>query len=71
MGGGYHYKKDLPNDGYLDLSWDFEKISRFLRAMNTHNIKIINNDEIKELKFYTINKKITLKTKDNENIIVT
>lgn len=28
----FHHKKDKPNDGILDLSWDIRKISSFLRA---------------------------------------
>lgn len=28
----FHYKKDKPNNGILDLSWDLSKISAFLRA---------------------------------------
>ena len=29
-----HSKKDLPNNAFLELSWDKEKISRFLRAFD-------------------------------------
>ncbi|MCW1623667.1 formyl transferase, partial [Campylobacter jejuni] len=32
--GGVSQKLALPNEGYLDLTWDKEKISRFLRAMD-------------------------------------
>lgn len=30
----FHYKKDIPGDGYLDTAWPDEKIWRFLRAMD-------------------------------------
>lgn len=30
----FHYKKDIPGDGYLDTAWSNEKIWRFLRAMD-------------------------------------
>lgn len=29
-----HLSKDVPNDGWLDLSWDGAQMSRFLRAMD-------------------------------------
>jgi methionyl-tRNA formyltransferase len=29
----YHFRGDLPNDGYIDNSWDDEKIDRFIQAM--------------------------------------
>lgn len=32
-GGGKYYKRILPNDGYIDPSWDENKIDRFIRAM--------------------------------------
>lgn len=30
----YHFASKLPNDGFLDLSWDDVKIIRFMRAMD-------------------------------------
>lgn len=30
----FHYAKDVPEDGRLDLSWDGARLSRFLRAMD-------------------------------------
>lgn len=32
--GKLHLSKDIPNDGWLDLSWDCGQISRFLRSMD-------------------------------------
>lgn len=32
--GSYHKKISIPNDGVLKLSWNFKKISRFLRAFD-------------------------------------
>nr|WP_244946992.1 formyltransferase family protein [Campylobacter volucris] len=59
-GGGYHKKCDLPNNGILDLSWEKEKINRFLRAMDNGNLTpkakvIIKNKEI-EIVCYKFNK---------------
>jgi len=31
--GGKYYKKILPNNGYIDIEWDDNKIERFIRAM--------------------------------------
>lgn len=28
----FHFSKDKPNNGYIDLNWDMSKISAFLRA---------------------------------------
>lgn len=57
----YHYKKSLPNDGFLDLEWSREKITRFLRAMNSGALADIPKPKIKlfskehEILFYEIN----------------
>lgn len=32
--GDFHYSWEIPGEGYLDLAWNGEKISRFLRAMD-------------------------------------
>lgn len=58
-GGGYHKKCDLPNNGILYLSWEKEKINRFLRAMDNGNLTpkakvFIKNKEI-EIVCYKIN----------------
>ncbi|WP_435521825.1 formyltransferase family protein [Campylobacter jejuni] len=60
-GGGYHKKLALPNEGYLDLTWNKEKISRFLRAMDCGalseipkaRLKILGEE--KEILLYEIN----------------
>lgn len=31
--GGHYYKNSLPNNGFIDVSWDNNKIDRFIRAM--------------------------------------
>lgn len=31
--GGHYYKNFLPNNGFIDISWDIDKIDRFIRAM--------------------------------------
>ena len=30
----YHYINDIPNNGYLDISWSLDKVSAFLRSLN-------------------------------------
>lgn len=32
--GRYYSKKDIPNGGYVDLRWPFERISRFMRGLD-------------------------------------
>lgn len=32
--GEYHHSKDIPNNGFLDPAWDFNKISAFLRSLD-------------------------------------
>lgn len=31
--GGIYYRKTLPNNGYIDTTWDLNKIDRFIRAL--------------------------------------
>ncbi|MEN6567285.1 MAG: formyltransferase family protein [Veillonellales bacterium] len=30
----FHYAKDIPNNGYLEVSWSLDKVSAFLRSLN-------------------------------------
>jgi len=39
--GGMHYSREIPNGGYLDTGWRFEKISRFLRAMDYGSLMLM------------------------------
>ena len=39
-------KRDLPNGGILDLSWDFEKCCRFLRSMDYGPIRLLREARI-------------------------
>jgi methionyl-tRNA formyltransferase len=32
--GGSHYPRKIPFDGFIDATWDDEKIERFIRAMH-------------------------------------
>lgn len=71
-GGGYHKKSALPNEGYLELAWDKEKISRFLRAMDCGALSGIAKPKIKllgedrEILFYEIcNLDLILNLSDN------
>ncbi len=76
--GGYHKKLALPNEGYLDLTWDKEKISRFLRAMDRGaligvpkaRLKILGEE--KEILFYEINElDLILNLSDNTILKIT
>ncbi len=57
----YHYKKSLPNNGFLNLEWSRDKIIRFLRAMNNGALSDIPKPKIKifdhdyEILFYEVN----------------
>ncbi|EOI0538201.1 formyltransferase family protein, partial [Campylobacter jejuni] len=75
---GYHKKLALPNEGYLDLTWDKEKISRFLRAMDCGvlsgapkaRLKILGEE--KEILFYEINElDLILNLSDNTLLKIT
>lgn len=77
-GGGYHKKLALPNKGYLDLTWDKEKISRFLRAMDCGalsgvpkaRLKILGEE--KEILLYEINElDLILNLSDNTILKIT
>ncbi len=51
----YHFASKLPNDGFLDLSWEDDKIIRFMRSMDCGFIgaKIkLSNNILRVLKFY-------------------
>lgn len=39
--GNMHFSYEKPNDGVLDLSWNIEKISSFLRSMDYGNLNIM------------------------------
>ncbi|BEK07619.1 formyltransferase family protein [Campylobacter jejuni] len=75
---GYHKKLALPNEGYLDLTWNKEKISRFLRAMDCGalsgvpkaRLKILGEE--KEILFYEINElDLILNLSDNTILKIT
>lgn len=77
-GGGYHKKLALPNKGYLDLTWNKEKISRFLRAMDCGalseipkaRLKILGEE--KEILLYEINElDLILNLSDNTILKIT
>lgn len=62
----------MPNEGYLELAWDKEKISRFLRAMDCGALSGIAKPKIKllgedrEILFYEIcNLDLILNLSDN------
>lgn len=39
--GNLYRSSDIPNDGYLDLNWDFNHSYRFLRSMDYHGMNIL------------------------------
>ncbi|WP_373216297.1 formyltransferase family protein [Ruminococcus sp. 5_1_39BFAA] len=52
--GDFHYSWEIPGDGYLDLSWSGEKISRFLRSMDYGILKTMPSPRVfHEGKTYT------------------
>ncbi|MDX2330792.1 formyltransferase family protein [Campylobacter hepaticus] len=59
--GKYHKKSEFPNKGFLNLSWNQEKIYRFLRAMDCGILSGIPKPKLKllgkekEILFYQIN----------------
>lgn len=67
----------MPNEGYLELSWEFEKISRFLRAMDCGALSGIEKPNLSlfgsdlKILFYKIeNKSLTLKLENNLNLTI-
>lgn len=46
-GGKLHLAKDVPNDGWLDLSWDPEQMSRFLRAMDYGILQVMGRPKVR------------------------
>lgn len=56
-----HYSRDIPNDGFLDMNWDYKKTSCFLRAMDygafslLGSCKVIINDETYIFRKYDLN----------------
>lgn len=42
-----HYSKDVPNEGFLDLSWDFGATLRFLRAMDYGSLLLMGPMKVK------------------------
>ena len=45
--GKLHLAKDIPNDGWLDLSWDPEQMSRFLRAMDYGILQVMGQPKVR------------------------
>lgn len=73
--GSYYKSTKLPNKGYLNLSWNKEKISRFLRAMDCGyfngvqkpKLKILGEE--KEILFYEINELDLILNLSNNTIL--
>lgn len=42
-----HFSKQKPNGGFLDLTWDIHKISRFLRAMDYGSLLLLGKMKIR------------------------
>ena len=47
--GRLYRSNELPNDGWLNLDWTFEKAYRFLRAMDYHGLNVLPHPKV-ELK---------------------
>lgn len=70
----FHFSWEKPNNGYLDLSWNINKISAFLRSMDygilnmLGNIKIVFNNQEYVCKKYSI-EEIKSKTAYSINLV--
>jgi methionyl-tRNA formyltransferase len=61
-----HYRKDVPNNGLLDLSWPAEKISAFLRAMDWGRTGVFPwpSLTVKEIQYVLVRYKIVPRNPD-------
>ena len=65
-----HFKKDIPNNGFLDTEWKIDKAYAFLRAMNYGHLytlgfpKIIIYKDVYTWKSYSLNSCIDGKRED-------
>lgn len=41
-----HYSKDVPNNGILNLNWDYDKTSCFLRSMDYGALKLMGSPKV-------------------------
>lgn len=46
-GGKCRMAKEIPNDGWLDLSWDAKQMSRFLRAMDYGIMNVLGKPKVR------------------------
>lgn len=46
-GGKLHLAKDIPNDGWLNTSWNPEEMSRFLRAMDYGILQVMGRPKVR------------------------
>jgi len=73
QGGGIYHTNILPNRGYLNLSWNEAKISRFLRSLNLGAFRDVALPKIKllgkefEVLFYELGQK-EIKLSLSENL---
>ncbi len=42
----FHFKKDMPGNGILDMTWDGKKISAFLRAMDYGGVSVFEKPRL-------------------------
>ncbi len=42
-----HKIKDVPNNGYINLDWSFDKMSAFMRAMDYGKLEVLNKPKLK------------------------
>lgn len=42
-----HKIKEIPNNGYINLDWLFNKISAFMRAMDYGNLQVLSKPKLK------------------------
>lgn len=52
-----HFSYEVPNEGWLDIGWDFEQISRFLRAMDYGALHLLGEMRVQwQGKVYSFNR---------------
>jgi len=59
--------KDIPNDGWLNINWGFDMISRFLRSMDTGLFNLLSKPKIRLYDKNFLISKYTIDKQTNKN----
>lgn len=74
--GEFHYFRDIPNDGFLDLNWDDNKKSAFLRSMDygklytLGKIKVVVDDNTYIANGYSIVEHCNFMSNNSDCIVI-